>query len=909
MAHLDKMSSFMQNRPKEIDQIMVPYYYSLTYEFSFEYVRSFLMSVKHYPLKTIEEKWQEIWEKDAPYKAQKNEKSKKFYCLEMFPYPSGKLHMGHVRNYSIGDVIARYYRMKGYNVLHPIGWDSFGLPAENAAIEREIHPAEWTAKNIENMKRQLKRLGFSYDWRREVATYKPGYYKWNQWIFLQMYKRNLAYKGEAAVNFCPMCNTVLANEQVESGECWRCGTKVIQKILSQWFLRTTAYTEEMLSSLDKMSGWPERVRTMQRHWIGKSVGVVVNFKLDDEDFPIFTTRPDTIYGATFMAIAPEHPLMERLIEEATNKDELKSFVDRVIREDKIKRSADDYEKEGLFTGKHVTNPLNNEKLPLYVANFVLMEYGSGAIMAVPAHDQRDFEFAKKYNLEIRVVIQNQEHSLDARTMKSAYVEDGINVDSGPISGLPNREGIEKIAEYIEKKGLGERSVNYRLKDWLISRQRYWGTPIPIVYCSDCGIVPVREEDLPVILPQDIVFTGKENPLKTSNDFLNTLCPQCGKAAQRETDTMDTFVDSAWYFQRYCSPDESSAPFNKDDASYWMNVDQYIGGIEHAILHLLYARFFTKFLRDIKLLSVDEPFERLFTQGMVTKESYYCSNDGYLFPSEVDEKSRCIKCGGEVAIGNIQAMSKSKKNVVEPDEIVEKYGADTARLFILFASPPEKDLEWSESGIEGAFRFLNRTYRFYENALHLFKGQHQRIARYEKSLIKSRAVEDLEREILFVIHKTIKKVTVDIEKRFHLNTAISSIMEMLNYYNTLSVPSADANERVFLAYLYGLKTLLILLSPFVPHLTEELWHAVGYSRPLYKERWPGAIEQLTKQERITLVVQVNGKLRARIEIPRSSDEETIKELALSHDKIKQHTHGKTIKKIIVVQNRLINIVVK
>jgi len=867
------------------------------------------MAMEAYPFQKIETKWQREWEKNSIFSVHRDNKSPKFYCLEMFPYPSGNIHMGHVRNYSIGDVLARYKNMKGCNVLHPIGWDSFGLPAENAAIERGIHPAKWTNSNISKMKSQLMLLGFSYDWNREVATYRPEYYRWNQWIFLQMYRKGLAYKKEAAVNFCPMCRTVLANEQVENGGCWRCRSEVVQKNLSQWFLKITDYAEELLEWLDKMPYWPDRVKLMQNNWIGKSTGVLVNFKLDNEDFPIFTTRPDTIYGVTFMAIAPEHPIVGNIIRKAENKKELQNFVEKVKKEDKIKRSSEDYKKEGIFTGKYILNPLNNEKIPLYLANFVLMEYGTGAIMAVPGHDQRDFEFTKMYNLPVKVVIQNKDNSLDPMTMTEAYVEDGFNVDSGPITGLPNRNGIEKITDYIEKKGLGKREVNYKLKDWLISRQRYWGTPIPVVYCKSCGIVPVHEEDLPVILPEDVVFLENENPLITSKNFLHTECPECGKSARRETDTMDTFIDSSWYFERYCSPEDKKAPFKKDDTDYWMNVDQYIGGIEHAILHLLYARFFTKFLRDINLVSIDEPFERLLTQGMVTKETHYCKNDGYLFPSEINSQNICSKCGEEASVGRIEKMSKSKKNVIDPDKIIERYGADTTRLFILFASPPQKDLEWSDKGVEGAFRFLNRVYRLLSSAKGLFNGKIELLAAYEKEALVKIECTGLEKEILFVTYKTIKKVSEDIEIRFHLNTAISSIMEMVNYFYTISAESTKGDETLLFAYLHGLKTILILLSSFVPHITEELWHEIGYDRFIIHEHWPDYNDKLAKQDTITVVVQVNGKLRERLGVQRDTEEDVLKELALQNEKIRKHIEGKNIVKVIVVPNKLLNIVVK
>ena len=868
------------------------------------------MAMEVYPFRDIEPKWQEEWEQKGIFSVARSNRSRKFYCLEMFPYPSGNIHMGHVRNYSIGDVLARYKRMNGFNVLHPIGWDSFGLPAENAAIDRGVHPAQWTSSNIDKMRSQLKRLGFSYDWSREIATYKPDYYRWNQWLFLKMYEKKLAYKKEAAVNFCPSCNTVLANEQVEDGCCWRCGSEVTQRNLSQWFLKITEYANELLECLEHMPDWPERVKLMQKNWIGKSEGVMVNFRFEGEDFPIFTTRPDTIYGVTYMAIAPEHPLVDRMLAGRSACEDMKRFVEKVKREDKIKRSSEDYQKEGIFTGRYVLNPLSGEKVPLYIANFVLLEYGTGAIMAVPGHDQRDFEFAKAYGLPIKVVIQNSDRSLDPSTMTEAYVEDGVNEDSGPITGLPSREAIEKISRYIAEKGFGKRETNYRLKDWLISRQRYWGTPIPVIYCEECGIQPVPEEELPVILPEDVTFSVKENPLRTNQEFLQARCPNCGKEAARETDTMDTFIDSSWYFERYCSPRSANLPFVTAETDYWMNVDQYIGGIEHAILHLLYARFFTKFLRDIDLLKVDEPFERLLTQGMVTKETYHCKNHGYLFPVEITGEYTCRKCGQPVSIGRIEKMSKSKKNVIEPDEIVERYGADTARLFILFASPPEKDLEWSESGVEGGFRFLNRIYRIFCSAKDLFSGSLEKLAEYENSVLGSISPEGLEKELLFHTHRTIKKVTEDIEVRFHLNTAIASIMEMANYLGTLEPGNIRAEGgSIQLAYLHSLKTMLLLLSPFVPHITEELWHEIGYTGFLFQEPWPSYNEELAKLDIVTVVLQVNGKLRDRVEVPRDSDEEALREMALNSDRIRKYLEGKKLVKIIVVPNKLLNIVVK
>jgi leucyl-tRNA synthetase len=869
------------------------------------------MPMEYYPFNVIEERWQKKWDEQGLFNVERDEKRPKYYCLTMFPYPSGNIHIGHVRVYTIGDVLARFMRMRGYNVLHPIGWDSFGLPAENAAIERGVHPARWTASNIANMKGQLKRLGYSYDWRREIATYRPEYYHWNQWIFLQMYRRGLAYKREASVNYCPDCNTVLANEQVEDGRCWRCGNEVVLRNLSQWFLKITTYADELLDYLDRMEGWPERVKIMQRNWVGRSEGVLVNFKLDGEDFPIFTTRPDTIYGVTFMAVSPEHPVVEKIIDTQPPEraEKLRDFAARISREEQARRISEDYEKEGVFTGAYVLNPLNGERVPLYVVNFVLMEYGTGAIMAVPAHDQRDFEFARKYDLPIRVVIQNPEGTLEADSLEQAYTGEGINVNSGPINGLPNREGIERISDYIEERNLGRRTIDYRLKDWLISRQRYWGTPIPVVYCERCGIVPVPEDQLPVILPEDAAFTGSDNPLKTSPGFVETECPGCGEKATRETDTMDTFVDSSWYFERYCSPHEDTRPFSRSDSDYWMNVDQYIGGIEHAILHLLYARFFTKFLRDLELTGANEPFERLLTQGMVTKETYYCKKHGYRYPTEVDAQGCCSICGGKVEIGRMEKMSKSKKNVIDPDEIVSRYGADTTRLFILFASPPERDLEWSESGVEGASRFLNRLYRLFDSGDALCEGGHAALEDYEREVEKGQKRSGLEGEILHIVHKTVRKVTEDIEQRFHFNTAIASIMEMVNFYYGLQTEKLEAEQYARMAYLSGMKHLLLILHPFVPHIAEELWHRSGFNGFLLQQPWPRWIEVYTVQDVVTVVVQVNGKLRSRFEVSRDADRETLREKALQDDRIRDYTRGKTITKTIIVPNKLVNLVVR
>ncbi|MBI2081148.1 MAG: leucine--tRNA ligase, partial [candidate division NC10 bacterium] len=684
-----------------------------------------------YDFKAIEAKWQRVWEETGAFHVEESSPRPKYYCLEMYPYPSGKIHMGHVRNYSIGDVVARYLTMRGYNVLHPMGWDAFGFPAENAALEHGIHPAKWTYDNIGYMKAQLKKMGFSYDWRREVTCSAPDYYRWNQWFFLKMVERGLAYRKRAPVNWCEACQSVLSNEQAEGGVCWRhTDTPVVQKELEQWFLRITAYVEELLGELDRLPGWPERVRVMQRNWIGKSVGAEVQFPLADrpEALTIFTTRQDTLYGATFMVLAPEHPLTVALSRGTPHEPVVAAFVDRVRRQSTAARSRVDAEKEGVYIGASAINPMMGERIPIWTANFVLLEYGTGAVMAVPAHDQRDFEFARKYRLPIRVVIQPPGGTLDAAAMREAYVGEGTMVNSGPFTGVPSERGREQVIEDIERRGIGKRQVNYRIRDWLISRQRYWGTPIPIIYCDGCGMVPVPERDLPVLLPEnvEITFMGG-SPLARVPEFVAVSCPRCRKPARRETDTMDTFVDSSWYFLRFTSPGEDRQPHDPAKANYWMAVDQYIGGIEHAVLHLLYARFFTKVIRDLGLLRAGEPFLNLLTQGMVCKETYRCPEHDWLLPEEVNAKLQCVRCGRPVEVGRTEKMSKSRKNVVDPDDLLDQYGADTARLFSLFAAPPERDLEWSEQGVEGAFRFLNRVYRLVEERGPALAGTKDRAA--------------------------------------------------------------------------------------------------------------------------------------------------------------------------------------
>jgi len=818
--------------------------------------------IPKYVPEEIEPAWQKRWEDDRLFRVTEDPSKKKFYLLEMFPYPSGKIHMGHVRNYSIGDVVARFLRMRGLNVLHPMGWDAFGMPAENAAIQHGVHPAEWTKKNIEAMRIQLKRMGFSYDWERELSTCEPEYYRWEQLVFLKMYEKGMAYKKKSSVNWCETCQTVLANEQVEAGKCWRCHQEVTVKELEQWFFKITAYADELLEYCEKLPGWPERVLTMQKNWIGKSHGVEVDFPIKgrDEAIRVFTTRQDTLFGATFMSLAPEHPLSIELSKGTSQFEKVREFVERTRRQDKIVRSSEDLEKEGVFTGAYCVNPLTGLDMPIYVANFVLMEYGTGAVMAVPTHDQRDFEFARKYHLPMVVVIQPEGKSLDPETMDKAYTGDGILVNSGPFNNTWNREAMENIADYLEEKGIGKRTIQYRLRDWGISRQRYWGAPIPIIYCDACGIVPVPEDDLPVVLPLDLKMgEGGQSPLPKERSFYEVTCPICGRKARRETDTMDTFVESSWYYERYASPHYDKGMFDPVAVKYWLPVDQYIGGIEHAILHLLYSRFFTKVLRDFGLVEFDEPFTNLLTQGMVIKDG--------------------------------AKMSKSKGNVVDPNYLIERYGADTARLFSLFASPPERDLDWSDQGVEGSYRFLNRVWRLVQENLETLKGPSYDVGADEAS-------QTLHRKT----HQTIRKVTEDID-RYHFNTAISAVMELTNaVYGILPMKDEIAG-----AFQEAVKAMLILLSPFIPHITEELWHQIGKTSYVLNEPWPGYDPEAAKEEEITIVIQVNGKLRDRLSLPADVREEDVKEKALKQEKVQKYLDGKSVRKVIYVPKKLLNIV--
>jgi len=828
------------------------------------------MELKYSP-KAIEEKWQAHWEKENLFAVTEDESREKYYLLEMFPYPSGRIHMGHVRNYSIGDVVARFLRMRGFNVLHPMGWDAFGMPAENAAIKAGIHPATWTRENIDYMKKQLKKLGFSYDWSREMATCDVSYYRWEQLFFLKMYEKGLAYKKSSYVNWCETCQTVLANEQVEGGACWRCDQSVAQKEMDQWFFKITEYVEELLDHTDKLPGWPERVLTMQKNWIGKSFGSRIFFPLEgmDDQLTVFTTRADTLFGATFMSIAPEHPMVKVLSRGTSQEEAVTDFVQRTVLSKRGDREAGMVEKEGIFTGSYCINPVTRARMPIYVANFVLMEYGTGAVMAVPAHDQRDFEFACKYGLPVKVVIQPDKGStpLNPEGLTAAFEEDGVLVESGEFSGMPSEDARVAITEHLAGNGQGELTTQYRLRDWGISRQRYWGAPIPIIYCETCGTVPVPPEDLPVVLPTDVeLLPNGASPLPVHEPFAVVNCPACGETARRETDTMDTFVESSWYFARFASGNHGEGPLDREKVKYWLPVNQYIGGIEHAVLHLLYSRFFTKVLRDMGYLTVDEPFENLLTQGMVIKDG--------------------------------AKMSKSKGNVVDPDQMVEAYGADTVRLFCLFASPPEKDLEWSDQGVEGSFRFISRIWRLVaENEKALREA-----VPYEGGAQLSKPLRDLHRKT----HQTIRKVSEDIHDRFHFNTAIASVMELVNMMYQLQ-ESPPSDDRYWPVMKEGVEAMVLLLSPIVPHVAEELWRGLGHEESIVNAPWPRWREEALEADEMLIVVQVNGKLRSRVTVSARAGREEMERAALQDERVQDFIAGKDIRKVVVVPGKLVNIV--
>lgn len=819
----------------------------------------------------IEAKWQKYWEENKTFKVEMDKDKPKSYVLEMFPYPSGNLHMGHVRNYSIGDVIARFRTMKGFNVLHPMGWDSFGMPAENAAIKHNIPPKKWTLENIANMTRQLKALGLSYDWDREVTTCKEDYYKWTQWFFELFYKRGLAVKKESAVNWCDTCNTVLANEQVIDGKCWRCDHEVVKKDLSQWFFKITDYADELLKDLDLLPGWPERVKTMQHNWIGRSEGLEFSFEIPalNDTVAVYTTRPDTAYGVTFMALAAEHPLIKKICENNPKADEINAFCERVRNQSEIERTSSESEKEGVFTGVYCINPFTGRKVEIWVTNYVLCDYGTGAVMGVPTGDQRDWMFADKYGIEKIVTICPIGKELKLEEMTCAYEEkEGMLVNSGEFTGMEMHKAMSAIMDKAEAEGFGKRRVNYRLRDWLISRQRYWGAPIPIIYCPHCGEVLVPEDQLPVRLPEDVSFNaGAKSPLATSEEFVHCKCPKCGADATRETDTMDTFLCSSWYYLRYTDAHNDKMPFDKELNNYWGPVDQYIGGIEHAILHLLYSRFFVKVLRDAGLVDYDEPFSNLLTQGMVIKDG--------------------------------AKMSKSLGNVVSPEEILSKYGADTARLFILFAAPPERELEWSDQGVEGSFRFLNRIWRIvqaFENVLA------QKVTEYDHSNL-SEADKDLRR----VLHSSIKKVTNDIETRFNFNTAISTMMELVNALYAYKEAAKEPNAGLIYE---AISDLIKMMSPFVPHITEELWRgAIDANSSVHEQSWPECDEEALKVDNVEIVLQVNGKVRGRLTVPAEATKEELEKIAMADANVQAHIGDATVRKVICVPGRLVNIVAK
>jgi leucyl-tRNA synthetase len=824
-----------------------------------------------YNPQVIEAKWQQRWLDEKTFATGRG--GEKYYLLEMFPYPSGKIHMGHVRNYSIGDVVARYQRMLGRDVLHPMGWDAFGMPAENAAIAHQVHPAAWTHANIDEMRAQLQRMGFSYDWDRELATCDPEYYRWEQLFFLQMLEKDLVYKKKSQVNWCETCQTVLANEQVENGCCWRCGEETVSQDLEQWFFRITAYAEELLKGCEELKGkWPERVITMQKNWIGKSVGAEIEFAVAERDFRIkvFTTRQDTLFGATFMSLAPDHPRARELAAGTGREAEVEAFIEKMRRQERSDRDLAQQEKEGVFTGSYCINPVTGRKMPIYLANFVLSGYGTGAVMAVPAHDQRDFEFARMYDLPVIVVIQPEGEKLEPEKLTEAYTGDGVLVNSDRFDGIPNRRALDEIAAWLEEQGLGKKAVTYRLRDWGVSRQRYWGAPIPVIYCDQCGIVPVPEKDLPVTLPEDVTLDGSGgSPLARSESFVKTSCPRCGAPARRETDTFDTFVESSWYYMRYACANYDQGPLEKAAVDKWLPVDHYIGGIEHAILHLLYSRFFTRVLRDLGYINFSEPFTRLLTQGMVIKDG--------------------------------AKMSKSKGNVVDPNALIERYGADTARMFSLFASPPELDLDWNDQGVEGAYRFLNRLWRL----VYAFLPALQKVEPFAGGIDE---VPEKYAGLRRKTHQTIARVRSDIEERMHFNTAISAVMELVNELKGYEVEAAAADPLLAGLLREAVEAVILLLAPIVPHFCEELWSQLGYREGLSYVPVPEYDPASLVEESVLVVVQINGKVRERLTVPRDLEEEKLKELAFASRRVQKYTENKNLRKVIVIPNKLVNIVV-
>jgi leucyl-tRNA synthetase len=833
-----------------------------------------------YKPQALDKKWQERWTSAGAFEVTEDPSRPKFYCLEMFAYPSGHAHVGHVRNYIIGDVMARTKRLRGYNVLHPFGWDAFGLPAENAAIKSGIHPETSTLANIAHMKGQLQRLGISYAWSREFATCEPTYYKWNQWLFIKMFERGLAYRRRSSVNWCPSCQTVLANEQVVDGGCWRCGTPVITRDLEQWFFKITHYADQLLQSIEELGQWPDKVLTMQKNWIGRSEGTRVTFPVlagegaaVSDSIEVFTTRIDTIFGATCVFLAPEHPIVEKFAMLSGDADAFRKRVTGFRTQDRTARLSGEIEKEGFFTERFALNPFTQERIPIWIANFVLGEYGTGAVMAVPAHDQRDFEFAKKYDLPIKVVIHpDPDLGHTSKKLEAAYVDYGRLVDSGEFTGLTSEVALQKMGEWVEEQKVGARTVQFRLKDWGISRQRYWGTPIPMIYCDKCGVVPVPYDQLPVELPKVTNFTGRgDSPLAQVPEFVNVACPTCGGKARRETDTMDTFVDSSWYFYRFCDPTNGSLPFDPAIAKYWMPVDFYVGGIEHAILHLIYSRYFTRVFRDLDMVDHDEPFRHLLTQGMVLKDG--------------------------------AVMSKSKGNVVDPDEMMQKYGADALRLYVMFVAPPEKEVEWGDAGLEGSWRFLARIWRFVDQ----WREQVKTAA--PVSSIEGSSFDAAERQLRRKTHETIRRVTMDVEQRIHLNTAVSALMELVNdlyaFGETVQANPDRVQSRASLRE--AIEALIVMISPFAPHTAEELWEMTGHQEGIARTRWPSFDETVARAEEIVVPVQVNGKLRSRLTVPADTPESELRERALLDPAVRQHTDGKTIRTVVIAKGKLINVV--
>jgi len=878
------------------------------------------MGKASYDFKKVESRWQAYWKETGLFRCPDRSEQPKFYCLVMFPYPSGTLHVGHGRNYIIGDVVARYMKMRGYNVLHPMGWDAFGLPAENAAIKRGIHPRVSVGQSIATMKRQINSLGICYDWDREINTSEPHYYRWTQWVFLKLYERGLAYRKDAPVNWCPACRTALANEEVVDGRCERCDHEVTLRELPQWFFRITEYAQSLLDDLNLLDEWPGRVRTMQANWIGRSEGALVNFKVahTGEPMPCFTTRPDTLWGVTFMSLAPEYPTIPDLVRGTEHEKEVLDFVERARRQSAIERSAAALEKEGVFTGRYVVNPVNGEEVPLWVANYALMEYGTGAVMAVPAHDQRDFEFARKYGIPVKVVIQPEGQELSAESMSQAFEEEGVMVNSGPFDGTLSREGIRRVTEYLEQNGMGRSEVNYRLRDWLISRQRYWGAPIPVVHCKACGTVPVPEDQLPVRLPDEVDFTPRgQSPLAFVEEFVNTTCPACGGPAKRETDTIAQWLCSCWYFLRYVSPHRDDVPFDREMADYWLPVDQYIGGVEHAVLHLLYSRFIVKVLHEAGYVGFREPFRRLFTQGMICKYSYVCNRCGRIVTDapSVSEPCRCdvgvdIKTRLERRLevtARLEKMSKSKGNVVSFHDVIGQYGTDTLRCYTLAMGPPEKDAEWQEGGIVGYFRFLNR---LWDAVAALREG----LKSAPQESIESDRLDEPSRKLYRLTHATIKKVTDDIEQSWHFNTAIASVMELFNELSRTALPGRApvAPEQTPLVDLgvarFAVESIVLLLAPFVPHICEELWAQLGNAPSIFHRRWPAYDAEAAKAEEVEMPVQVNGRVRARIVVPRDEREDIVRENALALDAVRKYTQNKEIKQVVVVPNKIVNVVV-